>query len=111
MSHKDCSEVGRLLDEYASGELAGTAITVLDEHLSRCADCRQALRELLALNERIRALPPVTAPEGILDRVHAKLPEQRFGVDYRDTSPCAWLSTEATSGDVERVVRFYLIAA
>ena len=108
----DCAEVLPLLDEYASGEATGTLHTALDEHLGRCADCRHALHDLLALDERVRALPSAPVPDDFLAQVHAKLPSQRFGLDQHDTAPSAWLGDHEPTSDVdERFLRLARIAA
>ena len=108
----DCAEVVPVLDEYASDEVTGSIHTSLDEHLGRCADCRQALHDLLALDERVRTLPTATVPDDFLAQVHAKLPNTRFGLDQHDTAPSAWLDDHWTASDVdERFLRFARIAA
>ena len=108
----DCAEVVPLLDEYASGEVTGSVHMALDEHLGRCADCRQALHDLVALDERVRTLPTTTVPGDFLAQVHAKLPKQRFGLDQHDTAPSAWMIDHEPTSDLgETVLHFARIAA
>lgn len=108
----DCAEAAPLLDEYASGEVTGKERDALDEHVAHCADCRLSLHELGVLGTRIRALPTTSIPDDFLAQVHAKLPNQRFGLDQRATAPSTWLCDPVTTADSdERFLRFARIAA
>lgn len=97
----DCQQVARRLDEHAASELDAKERADVDRHLRGCADCREALRELRALDARIRALPAATAPIDFLAQVHAKLPNERLGLDQGSTAPTAWLSSPATTGETD----------
>lgn len=95
----DCQQVARRLDEYACYELDAQERADVDRHLHGCADCSDALRDLRALDARIRALPATTAPTDFLAQVHAKLPNERLGLDQGATAPTASLSGQATTGE------------
>ena len=97
----DCQQALRRLDEYACSESDAQERADVERHLHRCADCRGALRELRGLDRRIRALPAATAPVDFLAQVHAKLPNERLGLDQGSTAPTAWLSGQATTGETD----------
>lgn len=108
----DCQQVARRLDEYAASELGPQERAAVDQHLHGCPDCRAALRDLRALDARIRALPVRTLPDDFLAQVHAKLPKELTGLDQRSTAPSAWLSDHAaTAGTSDAVLHFARIAA
>jgi anti-sigma factor RsiW len=41
----------------------------LQEHLARCPDCRQALKEYERIDALLRSIPPAEAPEGLTERI------------------------------------------
>ena len=98
-STMDCPQVERRLDEYAASELNPEERAEVDQHLHRCAHCRAALRDLHALDARIRALPVRTLPDDFVAQVHAKLRKDPPGLDQRSTAPSAWLSDDAATVD------------
>ena len=71
-------------------------------------DCRQDLR---ALDARIRALPQGTARVDFLAQVHAKLPNERLGLDQRTTAPSAWLSDQAATSETDAPSGLFLRVA
>lgn len=97
----DCQQVARGLDEYAASELSVQERASVDRHLHGCADCRDALRDLRNLDARIRALPQGAAPPDFLAQVHAKLPNERLGLDQCSTAPSAWLSGQAGTAETD----------
>lgn len=108
----DCAAVEPMLDEYASDDLGGAEREAVSVHLRQCANCRHALKQLLALDEQIRTLPATTAPEDFLAQVQAKLAQPRPGFDPRSTAPSGWLGDyERTAEMDERYLRFRRIAA
>ena len=110
-SSMDCQQVARRLDEYASSELAAREHADVDRHLRGCADCRDALRELRALDARIRALPQGTAPVDFLAEVHANLLPERLGLDQHSTAPSAWLSDQAATAGADAAPRHFVRVA
>ena len=64
--------------------------------MSSSMDCQQDLR---ALDARIRALPQGNPRIDFLAQVHAKLPNERLGLDQRTTAPSAWLSDQAATSE------------
>ena len=108
----DCAAVEPMLDEYASDELSGAEREAVSVHLRQCANCRHALKQLLALDEQIRALPATVAPEDTLAQVQAKLAQPRPGFDPRTTAPSGWLDDHVPTAETnERYLRFGRIAA
>ena len=110
-STMDCQQVARRLDEYAASELSAQERASVDRHLHGCADCRDALRDLRELDARIRALPQGTAPPDFLAQVHAKLPNERLGLDQRSTAPSAWLSGHADTAETDAAARHFVRVA
>lgn len=41
----------------------------LQEHLARCPDCRQALKEYERIDALLRSIPPAEVPEGLTERI------------------------------------------
>ena len=108
----DCAAVEPLLDEYASTELGVADREAVSVHLGQCPSCRHALRQLLALDERLRALPATTAQEDFLAQVEARLASQRLGFDQRTTAPSGWLGDHGPTPETdETFLRFRRIAA
>lgn len=107
-----CQQVARRLDQYAASELSRQERADVHQHLHGCADCRAALQDVRALDARIRALPVRPLPDDFLARVHAKLPEERPGLEQRSTAPSAWLSDQAATADTfDGFVHFTRVAA
>ena len=108
----DCAAVEPMLDEYASAELSVADREAVSVHLGQCTRCHHTLRQLLALNEQLRALPASTAPADFLEQVHAKLSKQRLAFDQRATAPSGWLRDHGpTLESDETLLRFGRIAA
>ncbi len=67
----NCQEFETRIPEYLDGVADGFVIRVMDEHRNACKDCSFLLKlheqVLLALNET----EPVSAPEGLADRILA----------------------------------------
>lgn len=108
----DCAAVEPMLDEYASTELNAAQRDAVSVHLGQCASCRHTLRQFLALDEQLRALPATTAPEDFLAQVEAKLASRRLGFDQRTTAPSGWLGDDGPRRETdEAFLRFGRIAA
>lgn len=65
-----CGEYNEILSAYLDGELTPAERVVLLQHLASCPACRAALDEYRAIGSRIRALPPVQAPESLTASVY-----------------------------------------
>ena len=92
----NCTRMETLLDDYADGLLAASAIDEVERHLADCAACRRSLDELRGLQQATRALPRGIAPErdllpGIRDRI---------GRDARRASGPNWLRLAAVAASV-----------
>ena len=57
-----CRKYEPLLEDYLSGELAGTRAKEVAEHLGACARCREAFELATASTHLLRALAPATGP-------------------------------------------------
>jgi len=60
---------------YLEGELGPYDARKLEEHVERCAACRDALAERRLLHEAFTTLPPFEVPEGFARSVMERLPE------------------------------------
>ena len=60
---------------YLEGELGPYDARKLEEHLERCAPCRDALDERRLLHEAFTSLPPFEVPADFARSVMASLPE------------------------------------
>ena len=108
----DCAAVEPVLDEYVSAELNAAEREAVSAHLGQCESCRHSLRQLLALDEQLRALPVTTAPEDFLAQVGAKLASRRLGFDQRTTAPSGWFGDYGPTPETdEAFLRFGRIAA
>ena len=52
--HKDCEQIGDLLDFYIDNELPAAETTLVGAHLSGCASCREEMESRIAMRERLR---------------------------------------------------------
>lgn len=59
-----CQRVKRLLPLYLDHELAAKDATMVQEHLSVCAECRAALDQLRHDQHLLQSLPAVSPPDG-----------------------------------------------
>jgi anti-sigma factor RsiW len=66
-----CTEYRPSLSELVDGTLTGGARTSIESHLESCASCRAVLADLRRLREASRALPRMTPPEALWQKVRA----------------------------------------
>ena len=74
-----CAVIKQLLSEYVDGVLDADTKAQLEEHILQCTGCRQALEDLEALVEELRAVEPVKAPEDFLNQLNERI-ESRFSL-------------------------------
>ena len=67
-----CAEQLRV-QAYFDAELDALAAADVERHLEHCPQCRALLDELLALRERLRALPRQAAPAALRERIAGAL--------------------------------------
>ena len=73
----DCRTVADLLLKFRDGELSEADTETLRQHLHLCPPCLDLMNtyeEVVAVLERLR---PVSMPEGCLERLHARVKEER----------------------------------
>ncbi|NIQ39786.1 MAG: hypothetical protein GTN81_14540 [Proteobacteria bacterium] len=76
----ECAKIKELLSEYIDDVLDEKEKTLVDNHLSRCDDCKAELVSLKAVVGELGSLESVRAPEDFLDRLHERLePTFTFG--------------------------------
>jgi anti-sigma factor RsiW len=73
----NCTEALPWMHEYLDGDLAGTPLTELKQHLLACPACSQCFAQLQSAEAIVRSLPHVTAAADLTDRIMAGLPKQR----------------------------------
>ena len=66
-----CAEIAPRLSELLDGDLPRDERAAVEAHLEGCADCRKILAGLRRVREAARALPKLTAPESLLQKVRA----------------------------------------
>lgn len=68
-----CAEQLRV-QAYFDNELDALVAADVERHVEHCPQCRALLDELLALRERLRALPRQAAPAALRERIASALP-------------------------------------
>jgi predicted anti-sigma-YlaC factor YlaD len=63
------------LELYLEGELGPYEARKIEEHLERCAGCREALEERRLLHEAFTSLAPIEVPPDFARSVMGRLPE------------------------------------
>lgn len=66
-----CTEFQPALSELVDGTLSREGKARLESHLEECTDCRALLGDLRRLRESARALPKMTPPESLCQKVRA----------------------------------------
>lgn len=87
------------LSAYLDGELDETERVSVERWLESNPDGRQSLAELRGLTEAVRGLPRAAAPEGLAERVEARLARLQL------------LETEPAAGRTVRIFRRLAVAA
>ncbi len=65
----DCRDARESLSDFRDGSLTETASREISIHLVECDECSEVDRSLQAVRERLRNLPPVSAPPELLARI------------------------------------------
>jgi len=69
---KECAEAREVMQEHMDGPVPAVRRATLDEHLARCAECREVRRGLDTVRTALRALPEIPLPGDALDEVWAR---------------------------------------
>jgi Putative zinc-finger len=69
----DCSGIQELLSEYIDGTLDAKSVQAVEEHISACQDCKEALDSLNEVIKELNALEPVKAPADFLEKIHQRM--------------------------------------
>ena len=75
--HKECAEAREVMQELMDGPVAAVRRAALDEHLARCADCREVRQGLDTVRTGLRALTEIPLPGDALDEVWARTIDAR----------------------------------
>jgi hypothetical protein len=73
-----CEKVQEMLSRYLTDEVAASVKTAMAEHLSDCANCREALAFHRSLTAEMSA--STSAPTGLYGRVHERVAAPRPGL-------------------------------
>ncbi|MFT5233773.1 MAG: anti-sigma factor RsiW [Candidatus Krumholzibacteriia bacterium] len=69
---KDCTEHMIQMTAYTGDELDTNERLALENHLSRCGDCRDELAREWGLRHRMSGLPPVVCPDHVVEAIMAQ---------------------------------------
>jgi tetratricopeptide (TPR) repeat protein len=85
---QSCSTAGESLLEYAYGELAGAKLREVEDHLARCAACREELDRIALTRRAMGALPAEPAPGQGLESLLAYA--EQAAARAREARPARW---------------------
>lgn len=83
-----CKNCQKRLSAYLDQELSPAERSVIEQHISECTDCAQALRDLQMLVDQATALPQKHAPDRLWGRIASELDQPNVS-RIHDTVP-AW---------------------
>ena len=66
------SDYNQLISQYIDGELSADERALLLQHLKSCEECRRTLETYRAIGTRLRAMPPVQAPNHLVGDIFAQ---------------------------------------
>ena len=69
----ECSDLSSFLPAYVDGEFEGFETAEIEDHLTRCADCRREVSMQEALKAAIRRAAPALAPVELRQAIREKL--------------------------------------
>src|SRR5437899_11581111 len=75
----DCSEFALRLDDLLDGRLHALGSKSIEEHLGRCADCRQRHEHAVAVLEAVRKLTPPALHPGFIDQALSRATRPAVG--------------------------------
>jgi hypothetical protein len=75
----NCTEIRPLISAYYDGEATPEERALVQQHLPRCEDCRQALAEYRAIGSDLRGLPVPVPPAGLRRDVWRAIEAQQKG--------------------------------
>ncbi len=70
---QDCTLYEIKLGDYAAGELNEPDLSVVQKHLTQCADCQAELDREMELRVVLSGLPQAQCPDSVTDFLHDKL--------------------------------------
>jgi anti-sigma factor RsiW len=83
MTMLECRDRSRMLGSYLDGQLDGTRLIDIDEHLAQCETCREEARLLQAMRTSLKRVVRVGAPAGLRDRIGHAMTAERMREDAR----------------------------
>lgn len=74
MAGLDCSDIKRLISDYAIGNLPQETVAIVNEHFSDCIDCyRELYQEEQVMSMVERFMEHTEPPVGIWDRIYLEI--------------------------------------
>src|SRR4051812_28545104 len=71
----DCKVISTHLDAYVDGELEPTPVIEFERHLDECSNCRNELALTRLLQQGVRQIEQVAAPQSLKTRLAQALDE------------------------------------
>ncbi|OQX80476.1 MAG: hypothetical protein B6D56_05030 [Candidatus Omnitrophica bacterium 4484_70.1] len=70
---KECEKIQDLLSQYIDHMLEEETVSVVEEHLSRCEECRDYLHDLFKLSDTLKTIERVSPPSDFLKKMHQRI--------------------------------------
>src|SRR5689334_10342091 len=70
---QECAQVQALLSDYLENTLSARQTLEVESHLTACADCTEASRQMQATVALLRAAPRHDTADDFMARLHARL--------------------------------------
>jgi hypothetical protein len=74
-----CHQAQKLISEYVDGALDERRAARLEEHLAKCAECREMLKDFQEIVRRARSQKTVVPPDRVWQRISGALEGPRAG--------------------------------
>jgi hypothetical protein len=68
-----CNDFERHIVDYVDGRTSKQIQQEMDEHIEKCAECRNALIQERAIRERLRKLPGMECPKRVEEKIFASI--------------------------------------
>lgn len=69
----ECPHIKQFLSEYIDGVLDAAKMTLVEEHIRACNDCRMEYELLRSIIGKLNAIGEVKAPDNILEKIHDRI--------------------------------------
>jgi hypothetical protein len=79
----DCNKIQELFTSYVDGDLDNSIVTLFDDHLDNCANCKVEWSFFNKTVHYLAAMEKLTAPSDLLMGIHEKMERQNQGLFSR----------------------------